>query len=102
MLGGVVHVGLDAHPAFRGHRQGGIINKGDLGFGQGLGPEHIAGPHLIIDLGRGGRELPAFQKVDPPFHLGKASHHISLGAGQGSHLECQEYDYRQETGTFFH
>ena len=39
------------------------------------------GLHPIIELDRGGRELPAFQNVDPAFHLGEASHHVRLGPG---------------------
>ena len=82
ILGGVEHVGFDAHPALGGNRQGGIINKGDLGFGHGLGPEYIARLHPIIHLNRDGRELPASQDVDPTFHLGQASHRVRLGAGK--------------------
>jgi len=33
VLARVEHIGFDAHPALRGNRQGGIIYKGNLGFG---------------------------------------------------------------------
>lgn len=61
ILSGVEHVGFDAHPALGGNRQGGVIDKGDLGFGQGLGPDYIAGLHPVVQLNRDGRELPASQ-----------------------------------------
>ena len=102
IFGGVEHVVFDAYPALGGNRQGGIIDKGDLGFGHGLGPEYIARLHLIIHLNRDGRELPASQDVDPTIHLRQASHHVRLGAGSRPHLECHDHEYHPKECTPSH
>ena len=84
---------VDGQPAFRGQGDDAVVDKGDLGFGQGLGAEHVPGLHLVLELHRDGRQLPPLQEVHPAFHLGNVSHHLRLSAGQWSCLEGQDHEY---------
>ena len=85
-FGLIVHVGFNAHLAFRSNGQHGIIHELHLGPAFSFGEDHISRLQSIFDFRSQGRQFPLLPNLHRAFHLQEAAHHLCPGAvrcGQG-------------------